>query len=322
MANNGLWNTFDYLGVPYRDFIEHSQLSVNVRNQAILSAELYVKIWESYSHLVKNIEKSVIDMAKLFDPALYPPNILVAYHSYNYIECLKVISKYTKLCPPLKIDIDEGDEHITLTVSSSLDDRPLPTLLSGSTLTFLVEIGRRGLKEEVVPVAVHTTIKNNNEQQLGHYFKCPIIYDSLVNRVVLHKRTVTGLFHTYNEELLTLLTPPIDNQKQMLEAEDVLEVVRWYIKKNIVREDTSINLLAKELMLSVRSLQRKLKVAGTTYNKEVQQIKLTLAKTYLLETDLSNKEIAFLIGYSDENSFFRAFKKAEGTTISNWRQTH
>ncbi|SPN76746.1 hypothetical protein BTEBP_90071 [Brochothrix thermosphacta] len=24
----------------------------------------------------------------------------------------------------------------------------------------------------------------------------------------------------------------------------------------------------------------------------------------------------------DEKIFFRAFKKAEGTTISNWRQTH
>ena len=322
MANKGLWNTFDYLGVSYREFIKHTHLSANVRNQANLSTELYLTIWEAYSQLVKNSEKSVVDMAELFDPALYPPNILVAYHSYSYLECLKVISKYTKLCPPLKIDIDEGEEQISLTISSSLNDNPLPTLLSGSTLTFLVEIGRRGLKQEVIPIAVHTTMSNANEQELEQYFECPVVYNSSRNQVILEKKTVLQLFHTYNEELLNLLTPTIDNQKKMLQDEDVLEVVQWYIRKNIVRENTGIEELAKELMISVRSLQRKLKEVGTTYNKEVQKIKITLAKSYLLETDLSNKEIAFLIGYSDENSFFRAFKQAEGLTISKWVQAH
>lgn len=47
---------------------------------------------------------------------------------------------------------------------------------------------------------------------------------------------------------------------------------------------------------------------------------MELAKQYLQEERLSNKEIAFLLGYSDENSFYRAFKKWEKTTISEWKK--
>lgn len=73
-------------------------------------------------------------------------------------------------------------------------------------------------------------------------------------------------------------------------------------------------------MLSSRTLQRQLKTLGTTYNLEVKKVRMELAKQYLQEERLSNKEIAFLLGYSDENSFYRAFKKWEKTTISEWKK--
>ncbi len=42
----------------------------------------------------------------------------------------------------------------------------------------------------------------------------------------------------------------------------------------------------------------------------------------MADPSLDIKEVAFLIGYEDQNSFYRAFRLWEGDTPSNWRTTH
>jgi AraC-like DNA-binding protein len=44
-----------------------------------------------------------------------------------------------------------------------------------------------------------------------------------------------------------------------------------------------------------------------------------LAQHYLLHSKLELNETAYLLGYEDANSFFRAFHQREGTTPGEWR---
>lgn len=46
------------------------------------------------------------------------------------------------------------------------------------------------------------------------------------------------------------------------------------------------------------------------------------AQEHLSDPSLDLKEVAFLLGYEDQNSFFRAFRLWEGDTPSNWRAEH
>lgn len=50
--------------------------------------------------------------------------------------------------------------------------------------------------------------------------------------------------------------------------------------------------------------------------------RLELAKKLLVETDLPIKEIAVKCGYSEQGTFFKAFRKNENTTPINYRDTH
>jgi AraC-like DNA-binding protein len=45
-----------------------------------------------------------------------------------------------------------------------------------------------------------------------------------------------------------------------------------------------------------------------------------LARHYLLHSSLELNETAYLLGYEDANSFFRAFHQWEGTSPGQWRQ--
>src|ERR1700736_5545523 len=57
-------------------------------------------------------------------------------------------------------------------------------------------------------------------------------------------------------------------------------------------------------------------------NQRGSAIGLELAQHYLLHSSLELNETAYLLGYEDANSFFRAFHQWEGTSPGEWRAVH
>jgi AraC-like DNA-binding protein len=64
--------------------------------------------------------------------------------------------------------------------------------------------------------------------------------------------------------------------------------------------------------MSLRSLQRRLQEEGTTYRETLNGTRQEIARTYLEERRASVTEIAFRLGFSDSNSFSRAFRRWTG----------
>lgn len=68
-----------------------------------------------------------------------------------------------------------------------------------------------------------------------------------------------------------------------------------------------------------RTLQRRLLAERITFQNLVEEARRELAQHYLLESSLELNETAYLLGYEDPNSFFRAFHRWEGTSPGEWR---
>lgn len=77
--------------------------------------------------------------------------------------------------------------------------------------------------------------------------------------------------------------------------------------------------VARALGLSRRSLQRRLAEQGPTFAELLESTRRTLARGYLGDPALSLAEIAFLLGYREQSSFFRAFKRWYGQTPAGYR---
>ena len=71
---------------------------------------------------------------------------------------------------------------------------------------------------------------------------------------------------------------------------------------------------AKELYLSKRTLQRRLKELNATFKKVEYELLLKLAKTYLKEDEKSVDEISYLLGFSESSAFIRFFKSLTAQT--------
>jgi AraC-like DNA-binding protein len=95
--------------------------------------------------------------------------------------------------------------------------------------------------------------------------------------------------------------------------------VKNTLKPLLAGQRPSILEVARELNLSARTLQRRLTEAGLTFQQVLEEARRELARHYLLQSSLALNEAAYLLGYENANSFFRAFRHWEGTSPGQWR---
>jgi AraC-like DNA-binding protein len=125
---------------------------------------------------------------------------------------------------------------------------------------------------------------------------------------------------THNAELLAMLDPQLEAElaNQQLQ-QTVQDRVKQTLKRLLPGQRPTIQEVARELNLSARTLQRRLTEAGVTFQQLLEEARRELARHYLLQSALQLNETAYLLGYENANSFFRAFHHWEGTSPGQWR---
>ncbi|MGC3988816.1 MAG: helix-turn-helix transcriptional regulator [Chthoniobacteraceae bacterium] len=130
-------------------------------------------------------------------------------------------------------------------------------------------------------------------------------------------------FVTHNAELLAMLSPQLEaelNARQ--EAQGIGDQVAFHLKRLLAGHRPTIQDVARQMGLSPRTLQRRLTESGTTFQQLLESARRDLARHYLRHSSLELNETAYLLGYEDANSFFRAFQTWEGTTPGRWRNNY
>lgn len=80
--------------------------------------------------------------------------------------------------------------------------------------------------------------------------------------------------------------------------------------------------LADMLGIGVRTLARRLRAEGTSYNRLLRQVQTERATHFLRHWSTPVAEIAERMGYSDPAAFTRAFQSWTGMAPSHWRAAH
>ena len=97
------------------------------------------------------------------------------------------------------------------------------------------------------------------------------------------------------------------------------ERIRSVLLEGLPSGEASVDVTARRLGLSSRTLQRRLKQEGTSYKEVVRQTREKLARHYVTNTKLAYAEISFLIGFEEPGSFFRTIREWTGQTPESLR---
>jgi len=96
--------------------------------------------------------------------------------------------------------------------------------------------------------------------------------------------------------------------------------LRRALRVELMRGDASGNRVAQTLAMHRRTLNRRLKAAGTTFQVLLDEVRCDAARHYLLLTRMPLVDIAAALGYSDASAFSRAFRRWTGTVPARFRQ--
>ena len=127
-------------------------------------------------------------------------------------------------------------------------------------------------------------------------------------------------FLTASEALWQTFEPELRRRVSKLEAQALMSVrTSSMLLECLPGGEATLQGTARRLGVSGRTLQRRLAEEGLSFRQVVQATRERLARHYLVNTHLSYGEVAFLIGFDEPSSFFRAFREWTGTTPESVR---
>ena len=104
-------------------------------------------------------------------------------------------------------------------------------------------------------------------------------------------------------------------------APDIVGRVREAIDAELRGGDPRLETVARRLAMSPRSLQRRLREqGGVAFNDVLDEMRYSAARSYLGQGDVAGAEVAYLLGFADQSSFNRAFKRWSGQTPTDYRR--
>jgi AraC-like DNA-binding protein len=202
--------------------------------------------------------------------------------------------------------LEDTAKGLTVTLSRSLK---LPALMD-LAMSIWLSACRLNYGQDLNPVEV-----NFIHSQLGcaeeydSYFKAPVSFNADYDSFTLPADAVDRRLPIGNPHLAALSDQYIITYLAELDKNNIVQRVKGAIIEMLPSGGVSDDKVAKRLNMSTRSLQRKLQGAHTSFGKLLDEVRHEIAEHYLHDSNVSLTEIAFILGYSEYSSFWRAYKR-------------
>ncbi|WP_298448106.1 AraC family transcriptional regulator [uncultured Marinobacter sp.] len=158
------------------------------------------------------------------------------------------------------------------------------------------------------------------EQAYQERWKCPVQFGADEDSITLKKELLETRLRQPDPMLRKTLEAHALTQLASLDTDtDLTSQVKHSIQKQLMHGITRQDMVAEDLGITSRTLQRKLSQEGVSYQKLLDEVRQKMAEDYLLNSDLSIPDIALRLGYSETTSFHRKFKAVAGKTPGEFR---
>lgn len=253
----------------------------------------------------------------------YDPIALAAVSARSLRDALRRLARYKQLTCPEALEVEERGADCRVQFKWLLAQETEPPVLIDVCFAWVAAIARRGTGGLVNPKRLELRGATRNREIYEAHFGCPAKFDSRQNTLVFGRADLDRPFLTHNAELFAAVAPQLDAElEQALASKAIGEQVKGVLKRLLAGRRPAIEDVARELRVSSRTLQRRLAEDGATFQQLIQEARRELARHYLLHSSLELNETAYLLGYEDAHSFFRAFHGWEGSSPGQWRARH
>jgi AraC-like DNA-binding protein len=307
------------LGISVPNVLRRASLpeTLFTETAAMLSIPQYYALWQALDdeaddpHLPLRIGAAWT--VEAFDPPL-----IAALCSPDLNLAAARIAQYKKLIGPLRLTVDSSPKATTITTHWP-DGTDPPAALVLTELVFWVALATIATRTTIQPLHLRAPVplpSSAYRDDLG-----VTVQYADVPSITFSADDAARPFLTANAQLWEYFEPGLRQRLTELDqGSSMTELVRTALLRLLPAGSATMTSVARELMVSPRTLQRRLQLESTTFQVVLQQTRETLARHYLSTPRLSAGEIAYLLGYDDTNSFYRAFRTWTGQTPDRVRE--
>jgi len=172
------------------------------------------------------------------------------------------------------------------------------------------------LKKNITISFPYTNSKNKAYDSLRD---CTLVFNTSCASITIPKELMT--------EAIPLANLAAYKEAEILCAKELATLSQESTYKSKIKQKLLANsenfpsqtVMASWFNMTSRTLHRRLIDEDTCYREILEEVKQTLAISYLSNTDMTIKEISYFLGYEDNRNFSRAFKRWQGISPSKYR---
>ncbi|WP_203300291.1 AraC family transcriptional regulator [Marinobacter sediminum] len=158
------------------------------------------------------------------------------------------------------------------------------------------------------------------EQAYQSRWRCPVHFSAEEDSLTFRKELLNTRLRQPDPLLRKTLEAHALTQLASLDTgSDLTSKVKHSIQQQLMQGVTRQDVVADELGMNSRTLQRRLSQEGVSYQKLLDEVRQTMAEDYLLNSELAIPDIALRLGFSETTSFHRKFKAIKGKTPGEFR---
>ncbi|MEM6986699.1 MAG: helix-turn-helix domain-containing protein, partial [Pseudomonadota bacterium] len=234
---------------------------------------------------------------------------------------LRRIQQYKPLIGPMEMALEVGRASTRMSISCYGNTVKLPRALELSELVFFTQLSRLTTRHRICPTRIVVSELPNNLRAYRDYFGCDL-RRGRITQLSFAAEDAKRPFLTANAAMWDYFEAGLNKRLALVGADSsTTERLRAVLVELLPAGISSIEHAADKMAVSKRTLQRKLTAESATYHDVLQSVREELADHYLSRSGLPLGEIAFLLGYSETNSFIRAFSAWKGVAPGNYRES-
>ena len=303
------------LGISALDILRGAGLPEDAfsRDEFPLSSEQFFAFWTSLESLVGD-PLFPLKLGRIVVGSAFTPLVFSALCSPDLHVATERLSIYKRLAAPVYVEPEALDDRLRVRVSwIESSTQPPPSLLT-MEFVLLVQLARTATRSTVRPLRISSTTPLESQDDYRAFFGTPV--ESGDRQFIdFSLDDAHRPFLTSNDTMWASFEPDLRRRLGELDnTATTADRVRAALLEALPSGRTSRGAVAKILAMSERSLSRALRREGTTFRDLVAAVRRELALHYLTGSKVPSAEIAFLLGYDDVNSFYRAFRDWTGTT--------
>jgi AraC-like DNA-binding protein len=155
----------------------------------------------------------------------------------------------------------------------------------------------------------------------GTLFGCPVSFGADANRLLIGGAEADRPLPTGNRDLAAAHDRILVEQLARLDKGDVIARFHASLLERMTSGELSEEDIARDLHMSRRSLHRRLAEVDASYRSLVDDTRRDMALRYIQDPAKSATDITFLLGYSQQSVFTRAFRRWTGMSPSEYRSS-